>query len=122
MDKKKILIVDDEPDIVYLLQQYLELNGYQTLVAGDMVQIIQDIQAEQVDLLILDVMMKGINGWQICREIKNNSGLNHIPVIIMSARTQQVDQARSYDNGANYYITKPFDFKELSGAIEKLVG
>ena len=122
MCAKKILIADDEPDIVTVLKCELESEGYQVITSIDGKDALAKVLAEQPDLVILDVMMPKMNGWEVCKNLKTDEKLKIIPVIMLTAKTQQVDALMSFECGANEYLTKPFDFDEVSGIIKKLIG
>lgn len=101
----KILIADDEAEIRDLLHLYLEKDGYDVLEAEDGAQALSLLQSEDVDLVILDIMMPGIDGYRVLRNIREN---NNIPVIMLSAKSSDADKILGLDLGADDYITKPF--------------
>ena len=108
---KKILIADDEVYMRVLLEQTLEdfeEVGVELLSAGNGLEAWDVIQAERPDLIILDVMMPGISGHEICQRIKNDPDLSNTHVIMLTAKGQETDRLRSIETGANEYITKPF--------------
>ncbi len=109
---KKILIVDDEINIRILLEQTLEDfedAGVELLSAGDGLKAWDIVQAERPDLVILDVMMPGLSGHEICQRIKSDPDLSSTHVIMLTAKGQEADRLRGIEVGANEYITKPFD-------------
>ena len=113
---KKILIVDDEIYVQALLKQVLEDFadvGVGLLVAGGGPEAWDMIQAERPDLIILDLMLPGISGYEICQRIKSDPDLSGIHIIILTARGQVADRRRGIELGADEYITKPFDPKDL---------
>jgi two-component system alkaline phosphatase synthesis response regulator PhoP len=118
---KKILLADDEPDIVAILKRYLEIDGYSVTVARDGQEALDSINANEFDLLILDVMMPKLNGWEVCKKIKGDPKTSSIPVIILTAKSQDVDALMSYEIGADEYATKPFDYNILSAIIKRLL-
>lgn len=101
----KILIADDEPEIRDLLRLYLEKDGYEVVEASNGAQAMDIINAGDIDLVILDIMMPGIDGYRVLRNIREN---NNIPVIIISAKSDDSDKILGLDLGADDYITKPF--------------
>lgn len=101
----KVLIADDEAEIRDLLHLYLEKDGYDVLEAEDGAQALSLLQSEEVDLVILDIMMPGIDGYRVLRNIREN---NNIPVIMLSAKSSDADKILGLDLGADDYITKPF--------------
>lgn len=109
---QKILIVDDEVHIRVLLTQTLEDfedAGIELLSAGDGLEAWNVVQAERPDLIILDVMLPGLSGYEVCRRIKSDPALSNIHIIMLTAKGQEADRRRSTEVGANEYITKPFD-------------
>lgn len=101
----KILIADDEPEIRDLLRLYLEKDGYEVIEAEDGAQALSCLQREEIDLVILDIMMPGIDGYRVLRNIREQ---NNIPVIMLSAKSDDADKILGLDLGADDYITKPF--------------
>ncbi len=102
----KILIADDEAEIRELLRLYLEKDGYEVLEAADGIEAMAKVKKEQPDLLILDIMMPGLDGYRVLRNIRGN---NNIPVIMLSAKDSNADKILGLDLGADDYITKPFE-------------
>ena len=102
----RILIADDEAEIRDLLQLYLEKDGYEVLEAGDGLETLEMVKKEKPDLLILDIMMPGLDGYRVLRNIRESS---NIPVIILSAKDSNADKILGLDLGADDYITKPFE-------------
>ena len=116
MAAKKILIVDDETYMRRLLEQALEDfkdAGVELLLADEGQEAWNTVQSERPDLIILDLMLPGISGYEICQRIKNDPDLADTYIIILTARGQAIDRQRGLDVGANEYITKPFDPKYL---------
>jgi CheY-like chemotaxis protein len=120
----KILIVDDEPHIRLLISQTLEEledRGCELLTADNGVAALAVIQAEQPNLVFLDVMMPKLDGFEVCRTVKHELGLGHVFVVLLTAKGQEFDRQRGEQVGANLYMTKPFDPDDLlSKAIEVL--
>ncbi|WP_411342452.1 response regulator transcription factor [Paenibacillus sp. WLX1005] len=115
MTQGKILLVDDEPDIVKLMQIYLQYEGYDLLTATDGQQALEMIAAEQVDLMVLDVMMPRLDGIQTCMQIREKE---HFPIIMLSAKGQDMDKITGLSVGADDYVTKPFNPLELVARIK----
>jgi DNA-binding response OmpR family regulator len=105
----RILIVDDDPVIVRLLQINFRLEGYEVDTASRGEEALQRVRDHLPDVVILDVMMPGIDGWEVCRKLKENPAVKHVPVIFLSARAQDEDRQRGYALGVDEYVTKPFD-------------
>lgn len=120
--KKKILVVDDELDIVSMIKMRLEANGFEVLTAADGNTAYAKAKSDNPDLIILDLMLPGIDGYQVCRLLKFDEKYRHIPIIMLTARSQQEDREWGQKVGADYYLTKPFEPKELLGKIKELIG
>ncbi|MFD1020335.1 response regulator transcription factor [Thalassobacillus hwangdonensis] len=114
----KLLIVDDEQRMVDLLQLYLEPAGFYCDVATNGDEALRKLDANHYDLVLLDIMMPGTSGWEVCRKVRLNS---RIPIIMITAREQKEDIIKGLRLGADDYITKPFDSEELIARIEALL-
>ena len=110
----KILIVDDEPAIVELLEEHLQSEGYDTEHAFSGEEALVVLERSTPDLVILDLMLPGMDGYEVCRLMQADSRLNHIPVIMLTARSAVPNRVLGYQRGADDYIVKPFDPDELS--------
>jgi len=117
MRRLRILIVDDEPTIVKFLQANLEANGFETLVAMDGAEALQTIERELPDLLILDIMMPQMDGFEVCHRLREWS---QIPIIMLSALGDVSDKVKCLDLGADDYITKPFSLDELMARVRSV--
>ena len=115
---EKILVVDDIEDIRSLLQEALQASGYHTLEAADGREALSMIEAESPDLVILDIAMPVMSGFQVLRQLRKNSD---IPIIMLSARTDTVDKVESLELGADDYITKPFEIAEMTARVEAVL-
>jgi DNA-binding response OmpR family regulator len=116
----RILAVDDDPTILRLLQVNLEMEGHEVLTAGDGHEALAQLRAEAPQVVLLDVMMPGLDGWQVCERIRADAELAHTPVVFLSARAQETDLARGVEVGADAYVTKPFDPLALVELVERL--
>jgi two-component system alkaline phosphatase synthesis response regulator PhoP len=121
MAGEKILIADDEPDILTILKCNLESEGYKVVTSNDGNEALNKVKSEKPDLVLLDVMMPKINGWEVCKKIKSDAQTSCIPVIILTAKAQSVDELMSFECGADEYIPKPFDFPNILENIKKLL-
>jgi DNA-binding response OmpR family regulator len=117
----KILFVDDERDLVQVAKIYLEAAGYGFVGAFDGLQAIQKVQEERPDLIILDVTMPRLTGWDVLRVLQGDAATADIPVIMLTAKSQDQDKARGWELGCTWYHTKPFDFDELLVVIERIL-
>jgi DNA-binding response OmpR family regulator len=115
----RILIVDDEPEMVRGLEDNLRFEGYQTVAAGDGRRGLALALSEAPDLILLDVMMPGMSGWDLCRELRRR-GLD-TPVIMLTARGEEVDRVLGLELGADDYVTKPFSLRELMARIRAVL-
>ncbi|MFO8053324.1 MAG: response regulator [Candidatus Omnitrophota bacterium] len=119
---KKILIADDEPDFVELVSMRLEVNGYDVISAKDGQEAIDKTKSDKPDLLILDLMMPNVDGFEVCRMLKFDDDFKDLPVIVLSALDQQQDREKAVEAGADEYFIKPFDLSLLLTKIKSLVG
>ncbi len=110
---KRILIVDDEEVIRKFLKIHLNKQGYEVTEAEDGEKAIDRIGERKFDLIICDVMMPNKTGWEVVKEVKSNPKFNQIPIILLTAKNDDVDMFKGYDLGANYYMTKPFTKDQL---------
>ena len=118
---KKILIVDDEPNIVISLEFLMERGGYQIEIARDGKEALEKINSFQPDLVLLDVMLPYLDGFEICQEIREKSTLNHIKIILLTAKGREVDITKGMALGADAYITKPFATRELVEKVHQML-
>ena len=119
MASKRVLIVDDEPDIVDVIEFNLKLESIECITAYDGEEGLSKAKEENPDLIVLDVMLPKVNGYKIARLLKFDESYKHIPIIMLTARTQQSDVALGKETGADEYVPKPFSMDELVGIIKK---
>jgi DNA-binding response OmpR family regulator len=118
---KKILIVDDSPAEVRLLQSVLDRAGYSSVATHDPMRIEQMIDVERPNLILMDVVMPQRNGFQACRELKGHAEYSRIPVIMVSSKNTESDRFWASQQGADGYVVKPFTSEELLGTVQKFV-
>jgi DNA-binding response OmpR family regulator len=118
MQKEKILVVDDEKNICDLLRMYLEKEGYAVVMAHNGVDAVKTFASENPDLVLLDIMLPQLDGWQVCREIRKTS---HKPIIMLTAKDEVFDKVLGLELGADDYVTKPFDTKEIIARIKAVL-
>ena len=118
MDRKKILIVDDEARMRKIVSDFLQREGYGILEAADGMEALDLFTEQQPDLLILDVMMPRMDGWQVCREIRKTS---KVPIIMLTARSEEMDELTGFELGADEYIAKPFSPRILVARVDALL-
>ena len=119
---KKILIVDDEPDLLEMVQITLETEGYECIVAYDGFRALNRARKEKPDLIILDVMLPGLNGYKVCRLLKFDEQYKRIPIIMLTAEAQEKDRLIGEETGADFYMTKPFAADKLIAKVAELLG
>ena len=117
-EKSKILIVDDEVNICELIRLYLEKEGYATIIAGNGRQAVDMFKSESPDLILLDIMLPGKDGWQVCREIR---AVSDVPIIMITAKGETFDKVLGLELGADDYIVKPFEPKELVARVKAVL-
>ncbi len=118
---KTILIADDEMDFVATLRSRLEFEGFGVATAADGQEALQKIAQEKPDPILLDIMMPVMNGFQVCRELRRNPDTQFIPVVMLTAKSQESDEFWGKEAGADDYITKPFDMDRLLGKIRAIL-
>jgi len=115
---RKILVVDDEAHIVELLVMNLKQNGYDTCTASDGREVLEAAVAARPDLVLLDLMLPGLGGLEVCRQLRADPRTSRIPVIMLTAKSEESDKVIGLGIGADDYITKPFGLRELFARIE----
>ena len=120
--QKRILICDDDPAILRVLQVNLEVEGYETLLAHHGEEALKVAQDEHPDLVILDIMMPRMDGYQTCEAIKSNPATKDIPVVFLSAKAQDSDIEKGKTYEVVDYLTKPFDPDTLIEVVERVLG
>ena len=119
---KKIVLAEDEPQIARLVEFKLKKEGYQVTWKENGEEALEAIKAEEPDLVILDVMMPVMDGYEVLRRLKEDENLKSIPVIMLTARAQERDVVKGIDLGAEDYITKPFHPAELLARVKRILG
>ena len=119
--KTRILVVDDEPDILRLLSYNLKKHGYQTDEVRDGEEALRRIREHPYQLIILDLMLPGLSGMEICRILKQNPKTSSIPIIMLTARSEEMDKVTGLESGADDYITKPFGVREFLARVKTVL-
>lgn len=119
-DRPTLLLIDDNTELLYIMRELFK-DSYGVLTAADGGQAWEQLTAHTVDVIICDVMLPDVSGWELCSRMKADLRFNHIPVIILTAKNGADDQVTSYNVGAEGYIAKPFDMKVLSARIDNLI-
>lgn len=121
MEKQRLLLIEDEEDIAALIKLQAEISGYKLHVETDGLNGFTAIKREKPDLVILDIMLPGQSGLDVCRKVKNDPELKHIPIIMISARSEEMDIILGLELGADDYVTKPFSPKILFSRIRAVM-
>lgn len=121
MDRPKILVIDDEPDFLKVISARLEHNGFKVYLASGGQEALKSMESEIPDILILDILMPGMDGYEVLRKIRSNNKTADIPVIILSGMPSQEEKSKALDMGADDYITKPYHLEEFLSRINALL-
>jgi DNA-binding response OmpR family regulator len=119
MSPKKILVVDDEVDLVETVRFPLEMEGFDVLVSYNGEDALSQARKENPDLIILDLMLPKLDGYKVCRLLKFDERYKHIPILMLTAKTQEKDKILGKETGADEYITKPFEMDDLMEKVKK---
>lgn len=117
-EKGKLLIIEDDANLVEALALYLDTAGYEVATAADGSEGLQMVYAKLPDLVVLDIMMPKLDGWEVCRRIR---GVSDVPIIMLTARGQEAEKVRGLQMGADDYVSKPFSLRELEARIESVL-
>ena len=117
---KKILIVDDERHIVRLVEVNLERAGYDVISAYDGIEALEKVESEKPEMIILDVMMPRMDGFEVLKKLRSDAATKEIPVIMLTAKAQDADIFKGWSSGVDSYLTKPFNPRELLTFVERI--
>ncbi len=120
--KDKILVVDDDPDALNIVKTFLEAEGYQVVLARDGTEALAAVQNEHPRLVLLDVMMPGMDGWEVARTVKTHPELDDVRVVMLTARSDFEDKQKGVHSGADDYIVKPIRLAELGQKVKRNLG
>lgn len=118
MDKIKVLVVDDDSNISELLKLYLEKDGFNVITCGDGKQAVELQKSQSPDIILLDIMLPRLDGWQVCKEIRKTS---EVPIIMITAKSETFDKVLGLELGADDYVSKPFDAKEVVARVKAVL-
>jgi len=118
---KRVLIVDDENDILNLVKRILTREGFEVITASDGKEGLAKVYSEAPDLMILDINMPVMNGWEVCRKIREDPLYKHLPIIMLTVRKTKADQLKGLNLGGDEYITKPFFPAELLARVKTVL-
>lgn len=121
MREDKILIVDDEEHIIELIKFNLESNGYKTLTASDGLEALEIARREKPQLILLDLMIPEMDGYEVCKEIRKDPNISKTPIIMITAKSEELDKISGLELGADDYITKPFSIRELIARVKAVL-
>src|SRR2546430_2778795 len=119
--RARVLVVDDEADLVRILQFGLQGIGYQVETASDGQEALKKAREQKPDLILLDLMLPKLDGYKVCRMLKFDERYKSIPIVILSARTQEADREMARSTGADLFITKPYNLEEILQTIQNLL-
>ena len=120
-DPRTVLVADDDEDILQLVAFRLERAGYTVVTASDGQQALTAAREHRPDLAVLDVMMPGLNGYEVTRQLRSDPATAEIPVILLTARVQEADVSRGFEAGADDYLRKPFSPQELRSRVQAIL-
>lgn len=119
---QKVLIADDEANIVMSLEFMLKRQGYEVLIARDGIEALDTIRRERPRLVLLDGMMPGLSGFEVCEAVRADESLNDTQIVMVTAKGRDTDIARGRGVGANDYVVKPFSLKDLAAKVRDMIG
>jgi two-component system phosphate regulon response regulator PhoB len=118
--RKRVLIIEDERDLTEGLAYSLQREGYETIISHDGQEGLRKAQAQLPDLILLDLMLPGLSGLEVCRELRAGERTRHIPIVMLTARAEETDQVVGFSMGADDYVTKPFSVKVLLQRVKAI--
>ncbi|MGB5594692.1 MAG: response regulator [Crocosphaera sp.] len=118
---RAVLLVEDSPTQQKMISSILKKNGWQVIVVGDGIKALDNIQQLSPDLVVLDIIMPKMNGYEVCRRIKSDPNTQNVPVVMCSSKGEEFDRYWGMKQGADAYIAKPFEDIELIGTIQQLL-
>jgi len=121
MSEISILVVDDEPDLVWAIERSLTFVGYHVLTATDGIEALSVARRHFPDLMILDINMPGMDGLEVCRQLRQDAALKNMPIIFLTQRNATTDRISGLDEGADDYVAKPFDLQELKARLRAVL-
>ena len=121
MMKKKILIADDEPNIVISLEFLMQQSGYQVQIAGNGAEALRQVAEFRPDLILLDIMLPETNGFEVCQKVRENPAWRGTKIVMLTAKGRESEVTKGLALGADAYVTKPFATKELLASVQRLL-
>ena len=117
----KIFVIDDDPELLMMVGMILRRAGHETVLASDSAEGTERIISEQPDLLILDLMMPHMSGFEVCQKIRSTPTVENLPIMILTARIQEKDREAAFESGATDYMTKPITSRQLTSRVKRLL-
>src|SRR5512145_51096 len=117
----RVLVVEDEPDVAEMIRYNLGKEGYDVRVAGNGTEALRQVKEARPDVILLDIMVPHLNGWEICRRLKQDRETVAIPVIMVTGRAEEGDKVLGFEMGADDYVTKPFSPRELVARVRAVL-
>jgi len=117
--RPRVLIVDDEPNIVLSLEFLLRQRGYEVAVARSGEEALAQVEESPPALVLLDVMLPGIDGFEVCRQLRERAGSGALKIVLLTARGRDAERVRGLEEGADVYVTKPFSTRELMATVDR---
>ena len=117
----RIFVIDDDPELLMMVGMILRRAGHETILASDSVEGAERLIKEKPDLLILDLMMPHMSGFEVCRKIRSTPDVSKLPIMILTARIQENDREAAFESGATDYMTKPITSRQLTSRVEQLL-
>lgn len=121
MENKKVLVVDDELHIQELIKYNIEQNGFKVVTADTGERALEIIENDNIDIILLDLMLPGIDGLEVCKQVKMNKKTKKIPIIMLTAKSDEFDKVLGLELGADDYLTKPFSVRELTARVKAVL-
>ncbi len=118
---KHILVVDDDQTTLNVLKRLFEKEGYDVLLAHDATELVESLEFQSVELILLDINLPWVDGFELCKLLKNHDDLKEVPVVFISGRKSDADKKQAFQLGAHDYITKPFNIQEISQTVRTLM-
>ena len=118
---KHLLVVDDDQTTLNVLKRLFEKEGYEVILAHDATELVQTLELQAVELILLDINLPWVDGFELCKLLKNHDDLKEVPIVFISGRKNEADKKQAFQLGAHDYITKPFNIQELSQTVRTLI-
>lgn len=117
----RIFVIDDDPELLMMVGMILRRAGHETILTSDSAEGSDRVAVEKPDLLILDLMMPHMSGFEVCRKIRSTPEVESLPIMILTARIQEQDREAAFESGATDYMTKPITSRQLTARVERLL-